>query len=154
MAHVEAFVAIEAPRQRVLTLVADQSLRDRFLPDGWRVTRLLTPKHDVVTSAMEVEAPIGPGVTTRVVQILSLSEDEVVEGPPTADNFVTTWSLRDDDSMSSGPPRGTLVRLQTEFSYGGAIGDFFARRKLRQAYGQMLARLKAVAEADSTPDGR
>lgn len=153
MARVEAFVAIETPRQRVLALIADQSLRERFLPDGWRVTRLLTPKHDVVTSAMEVEAPIGPGVTTRVVQILSLSEDEVVEGPSTAENFVTTWTLRDDDSMSSGPPRRTLVRLQTEFSYGGAIGDFFARRKLRKAYGQMLARLKALAEREQAEEG-
>jgi hypothetical protein len=148
MATVQSFVAIHAPQALVLRLVADQSQRSRFLPEGWRVMRLITPRHDVVTSAMEVETDVGPGATMRVVQVLGLRDDQVVEGPPTADNFVTTWTVREEVDAPLDDQPSTLVGLHTEFTYGGLIGDFFARRRLARAYAEMLARLKAVAEAD------
>ena len=62
-----------------------------------------------------------------------------MESPPAADNYITTWTVRDSGA-------GCQVFLHTDFSYGGFIGEFFARRRLREAYRQMLLRLKALAE--------
>ncbi len=41
----------------------------------------------------------------------------------------------------------SIVQVEMQLSYGGPIGEFFARRRLRRALREMLQRLKAIAEA-------
>ena len=148
MATARASIAIEAPKGAVFALIRDQAQRRRFLPDGWRQLRTLSEQTDVVGSRMEVEARLGPGLTTQVIEILEMTEDQIVEGPPTRDNFITTWTLGE----SGG---GTIVELETVFSYGewfefALFGEWLVKRRLRRAHRQMLQRLKAVAEGAST----
>jgi hypothetical protein len=150
LAQVVASIAVDAAPSRVFGLIRDQGQRERFLPDGWRFRRFLSEHHQGFGAAMEVEASIGPRPTAQVIQVQVVMEDGAdlrqVESPPTADNYVTTWTVRGRDG-------GSVVFLHTEFDYGGLIGEFFARRRLRGAYAQMLARLKALAEADQRFQG-
>jgi hypothetical protein len=143
LAEVLASIEIEAPAARVLALICDLGVRARILPDGWRVLRVLGDRRGGIGAAVELEARIGPAPTVQVIQVQTIVESDgrhqVIESPPTADNYITTWTVRDQD-------RGADVFLHTEFEYGGFIGEFFAKRRLRAAYGQMLARLKALAE--------
>ena len=133
------WVAVAAAPEALLALIRDQSQRHRFLPDGWRVLRLLTDDHSSVGSRMEIEARFGPATTPRVVQLLEMGDDFVTEGPPGGDNFLTTWIVqaRGED---------TIVQAEVLFKYGGLIGEFFTRKSLRRDLRQMLQRLKAVAE--------
>jgi ribosome-associated toxin RatA of RatAB toxin-antitoxin module len=147
LAQVQEAIAIAAPRQRVFALVRDQAQRHRFLPDGWRVVELLTDQHDRPGATMSVEAAIGPAPLPQVLQVQAVwsespggeGQSQLVESPPAADNYITTWTVRDHEE-------GSLVVLHTDFSYGGMVGEFFVRRRLRRAYRQMLSRLKAAAE--------
>jgi hypothetical protein len=143
LAEVLASVDIGAAPARVLALISDLSMRAQILPDGWRVLRFLSEHRGGVGAAIEVEARIGPQPTTHVIQIQTLLDSggqrQLIESPPPADNYLTTWTVRDGDG-------GTAVYLHTEFEYGGFIGEFLARRRLRRAHEQMLARLKALAE--------
>ena len=139
MAKVESFIDIATPREVVFDLVRDQAWRPRFLPDGWHFIGQLADQTEGAGSRMEIEWRLGPGRTQQVIETLSVSENQVVEGPPTADNFVTTWDVVED-------AQGTVVRLAMEFSYGGFIGEFLVRRQLRRAMRQMLQRLKQLAE--------
>lgn len=126
----------------------DQAQRERFLPDGWRFQRFITETHDELGATMALEASVGPAPTVEIMQLQLVREDEppgqsqLVESPPTADNYITTWTVRDRDGAS-------LVILHTEFSYGDMVAEFFVRRRLRKAYSQMLRRLKTVAELDA-----
>ncbi len=143
MAVVQEFVAIDAPREAVFRLIRDRAQRARFLPDGWRVIRLIGGRADAVGSAMEIEAQFGPGMTSHVIETYEITEDQLFEGPPPRDNYITTWTVGADE-------RATLVGLHTRFSYGDIFGEFFVRRRLRRAYRQQLQRLKAVAEAEAS----
>jgi hypothetical protein len=143
LAEVTAAIEVDAPASRVLALISDLGIRDRILPDGWRLLRVLGDQRGGVGAAMEIEAAIGPAPSLQVVQIQTLVDShgrhQVIESPPTADNYITTWTVRERDA-------GVVVFLHTEFEYGGLIAEFFAKRRLRTAYAQMLARLKALAE--------
>ena len=134
-------VAIEAPRDRVFDLVRDQSQRGRFMPDGWRLIRCLTPDTDRLGSQMEIEASIGP-TTRRVIETLALDADRLIEGPPAADNFVTTWTFLGQGSE-------TIVDLEMEFEYGGFLGELLIKRSLRRALTQQLLRLGGLASAET-----
>ncbi len=148
MAQLQEAITIDAPPAGVFALVRDQSQRERFLPDGWRFQRCLTEVHDEPGATMALEATIGPAPTLEVVQLQYLRLDEppgqsqLVESPPAADNYITTWTVRARNG-------GSLVILHTEFSYGDMLAEFFVRRRLRKAYAQMLRRLKTVAELDA-----
>ena len=139
MAEVVEWVAVAASPETLLALVRDQSQRHRFMADGWRVLRRLSQEPDAVGARMEIEAQIGPATTTHVVQLLEMGEDYVTEGPPGGENYMTTWIVqaRGED---------TIVQVEFIFSYGGLVGEFFARRKVRAALKQQLQRLKALAE--------
>lgn len=138
--EVVEWVAVAARPDVLLSLIKDQSQRHRFLPDGWRVLRLLTERHAGIGSGMEIEARFGPATTPRVVQILEIGDDFVTEGPPGGDNFLTTWIVqaRGED---------TIVQAEILFKYGGFVGEFFTRKGLRRDLKQMLQRLKAAAES-------
>lgn len=139
MAAVVEWVAVAASSQAVLALLRDYSQRERFLPDGWRYLRTVGEQHGV-GAQMEIEMRIGPGPTTHLVQLLSAGDDFIDEGPPGGENYLTTWTVqaRGED---------TIVQVEMRFSYGGLVGEFFVRRRLRRALRQMLQRLKALAEA-------
>ena len=139
MAAVVEWVAVAAEPQALLALVRDYSQRDRFLPDGWRYLRVIGEERGV-GAQMELEMRIGPAPTTHVVQLLSQGDDFIDEGPPGGENYLTTWTVqaRGED---------TVVQVEMRFTYGGLVGEFFVRRRLRQALRQMLQRLKALAEA-------
>lgn len=139
MAEVVEWVAVAARPDVLLALVRDQSQRHCFLPDGWRVLRLVGEHHARIGSQMEIEARFGPGTTPRAVQILEMGDDFVTEGPPAGDNFLTTWIVqaRGED---------TIVQAEVLFKYGGFIGEWLTRKSLRRDMRQMLQRLKAVAE--------
>jgi uncharacterized protein YndB with AHSA1/START domain len=149
LAQVQEAITIAAPRARVFALVRDQAQRHRFLPDGWRVVGLLTEQHDRPGATMSLEAAVGPAPLAQTLQLQVVwaespdraGQSQLVESPPAADNYVTTWTVRDHDG-------GSLVVLHTDFSYGGMVGEFFVRRRLRRAYRQMLSRLKALAESE------
>jgi hypothetical protein len=139
LAEVVEWIAVAATPERLLQLIRDRSQRHRFMPDGWRFLRLLSEETDEVGACMEIEAQIGPAPLPQVIQLLEMGDDYVTEGPPGGENYMTTWIVqsRGDD---------TIVQVETLFSYGGLIGNFFARRNLRRALKQQLRRLKAVAE--------
>ena len=139
MAYVVEWLAVAAAPQAALALIRDRSQRARFLPDGWRLLRSLNEQPEAVGSSMEIEARIGPMPTTHVVQLLELGDDYVLEGPPAGENYLTTWTVqaRGEDA---------IVQAEMEFSYGGLIGEYFVRRRLRKALRQMLQRLKAIVE--------
>ena len=126
--------------ETLLGLVRDYSKRRLFQAEGWRCLRVLGEQAAGPGATMEVEARIGPAPTVHVVQLLDAGEDYVVEGPPAGDNYVTTWTVqaRGEDA---------IVQVEMAFTYGGLVGEFFVRRRLRRALREMLRRLKAVAEA-------
>ena len=142
MAEVVEWVAVAARPDVLLLLIRDQRQRHHFLPDGWRVLRLIGEEHGVIGSAIEMEARLGPGRTPYVLQILEMGDDFVTEGPPAGDNFLTTWIVQ-------AQGEDTIVQAEVLFKYGGIVGEFFTRRSLRRDLKQMLQRLKAVAEARS-----
>ncbi len=141
---VREVVGVRAPLAVLRRLVLDRAQRERFLPEGWRVYRQLSERTDVVGASMELVTNVGGG-PSQVVTLLEFGDDHVVEGPPTADNFISTWTFREYDD-------GTLVMLETEFSHGGGwldfplLGEWFVARRLRKAHQEMLLRLAAVAE--------
>jgi hypothetical protein len=139
MAEVVEWVAVAARPDVLMALIRDQSQRHRFLPDGWRVLRLLTDDHAAIGSRMEIEARFGPATTPRVQQILEMGDDFITEGPPGGDNFLTTWIVqaRGED---------TIVQAEVLFKYGGFLGEFFTRKGIRRDLKQMLQRLKVAAE--------
>lgn len=138
MAEVVEWVAVAGAPETLLHLIRDYSQRHRFLPDDWRVLRVLaaTPGPG---AQMELETRIGPAATTQVVQLLRSGDDYIDEGPPGGENYLTTWTVqaRGED---------TIVQVEMRFSYGGLVGEYFVRRRLRRALRQMLQRLKAIAE--------
>jgi hypothetical protein len=123
----------------LLTLIGDYAQRQRFLPDGWRVLSRYGERSGV-GAQMEIEARIGPGATTHLVQLLSQGDDFIDEGPPGGENYLTTWTVqaRGEDA---------IVQVEMRYRYGGLVGEFFVRKRLRRALRQMLQRLKALAEA-------
>lgn len=139
MAYAVESLAVAATPEAVLELIKDHSKRGRFLPDGWRVLRNLATQPGAPGAAMEIEARIGPAPTTHVFQLLQAGDDYVIEGPPAGENYVTTWTVQ---------PRGedTVVQVEMQFFYGGLLGEFFVRRRIRRALRKMLERLKAAAE--------
>ena len=137
MATIHAAVAIEAPKDRVFALVRDQAQRGRFLPDGWRFVGTVTEATDQIGSQMEVEMPIGPSVR-RLIETLAITDNELYEGPPDGEPFLTKWTLVDAGSE-------TLVDLQMEFEYGGWLGELFVKRRLQKALAQQLIRLGQAA---------
>ena len=139
MAEVVEWVAVAGRPETLLALIRDYSQRQRFLPDGWRYVRGYGVTSGI-GAQMEIEARIGPGVTTHVVQLLSEGDDFIDEGPPGGENYLTTWTVqaRGED---------TIVQVEMRFRYGGLVGEFFVRKRLRRALREMLQRLKALAEA-------
>jgi hypothetical protein len=139
LAAVVEWAAVAARPETLLALIRDYPQRPRFLPDGWRCLRFFGETKGV-GAQMEIELRIGPGATTHVVQLLSEGDDFIDEGPPGGENYLTTWTVqaRGEDS---------IVQVEMRFSYGGPVGEFFVRRRLRSALRQMLQRLKALAEA-------
>jgi uncharacterized protein YndB with AHSA1/START domain len=146
LARVRAAVAIESPFERVFALVRDQAQRHRFLPDGWRFIQCVTPVTNQAGSQMEIETDFGLRVR-RLIEILALEEEgevvKLVEGPPGAENFISTWTL-----AARGPE--TLVELEMDFTYGGFLGEFFIKRRLHRALMQHLLRLGIAAREDYT----
>ena len=140
MAEVVEWIAVASTPETLLGLIRDQRQRHRFLPEGWRFLRQLTPQTTGIGAAMEIEASIGPGLSTHVVQVLQAGDDFVTEGPPGGDNFMTTWIVQ-------AKGEDTIVQVEVLFTYGGLIGEYFARRKLRRALKDQLRKLKAIAEA-------
>ena len=53
---------------------------------------------------------------------------------------MTTWIVQ-------AKGEDTIVQVEVLFHYGGLIGEYFARRKLRRALKDQLQKLKAIAEA-------
>lgn len=139
MSEVVEWVRVAASPDALLQLIRDQSQRHRFMPDGWRVLRLLGEPNDAIGARMEVEARLGPGTTPRVVQILEMGDDFVTEGPPGGDNFLTTWLVQPSAEDS-------IVQVEVLFKYGGIVGEFLVRKGLRRDLKQQLQRLKTVAE--------
>jgi hypothetical protein len=139
LAEVVEWAAVAARPETLLGLIRDYSQRHRFLPEGWRYLRPLGETRPGVGAQMEIEARIGPAVTTHVVQLLSEGDDFIDEGPPGGENYLTQWTVqaRGEDA---------IVQVEMQFSYGGLVGEFFARRRLRWALREMLLRLKAIAE--------
>jgi ribosome-associated toxin RatA of RatAB toxin-antitoxin module len=140
LAEVVEWVAVAARPETLLGLIRDYSKREQFLPDGWRYLRALGATSTGVGAQMEIEARIGPGPVTQVVQLLSEGDDFIDEGPPGGENYYTQWTVqaRGEDA---------IVQVEVRFEYGGFVGEFFARRGLRRALRQMLQRLKSIAEA-------
>jgi hypothetical protein len=175
LAEVVEWVAVASDPATLLGLIRDYSQRQRFLPEGWRVLRPLSQVTAGVGAQIEIEARIGPGATTHVLQLLAEGDDFVDEGPPAGENYFTQWTVqaRNEDDFEDGghphaPAKGrfdlfgeaegytavrvveryeTIVQVEMRFSYGGFIGEFFARKRLRRALREMLQRLKAIAEA-------
>jgi hypothetical protein len=139
LAEVVEWLVVAASREAVLALLRDYSQRDRFLPHGWRCLRRFGPASGI-GAQVELEAFIGPAPTSHLVQLLSEGDDFIDEGPPGGENYLTTWTVqaRGED---------TIVQVEMRFTYGGLVGEFFVRRRLRRALRQMLQRLKMVAEA-------
>jgi Polyketide cyclase / dehydrase and lipid transport len=139
MAYVVEWIAAAAAPEAVLNLIRDRSQRGRFLPDGWRMLRSLSEQPAAIGSNMEIEARIGLMPTTHVVQLLEFGDDYILEGPPAGENYLTTWTVqaRGEDA---------IIQAEMQFSYGGLIGEYFVRRRLRTALRQMLQRLKAIVE--------
>jgi hypothetical protein len=139
LAAVVEWVAVAAEPEAVLALVRDYSRRERFLPEGWRCLRIIGEERGV-GAQMEVEMRIGPAPTTHIVRLLSEGDDFIDEGPPGGENYLTTWTAqaRGED---------TVVQVEMRFAYGGPIGEYFVRRRLRRSLRQMLGHLKAVVEA-------
>jgi hypothetical protein len=140
LAEVVEWVAVAATPETLLGLIRDQRQRHRFLPDGWERLRLLDDRSGAPGSRMELKARYGPGLMPRVVQLLEMGDDFVTEGPPGGDNFLTTWIVQTKGEDS-------IVQAEVLFKYGGFIGEYFVRKRLRADLQQMLQRLKAVAEA-------
>jgi len=140
LAEVVEWVAIASTPEILLGLIRDHRQRHRFLPEGWRFLRQLTPETRGIGAAMEIEASIGPGTSTHVVQVLQAGDDFVTEGPPGGDNLMTTWIVQ-------AKGEDTIVQVEVLFHYGGLVGEYFARRKLRRALKDQLRKLKAIAEA-------
>ena len=140
MAEVIEWVAVAARPETLLALIRDYSQRSRFLPEGWRYLRPLSETTAGVGAQIEIEARIGPAATTHVVQLHSEGDDFIDEGPPGGENYLTQWTVqaRGEDAV---------VQVEMRFEYGGPVGEFFARRRLRRALRSMLRRLKAIAEA-------
>lgn len=140
MAEVVEWIAIAASPPALLDLIRDQRQRHRFLPEGWQVLRVLDDRSGAIGSRMEMRARYGPGLMPRVVQILEMGDDFMTEGPPGGDNFLTTWIVqaRGED---------TIVQVEVIFRYGGIVGEYFVRKRLRVDLQQLLQRLKATAEA-------
>jgi hypothetical protein len=138
---VQEFIAIAAPREAVFDLIRDQSQRARFLPDGWRFLGTLSEQSDGLGSQMEVEWQIGPRPLQQVIETLAVSDNQVIEGPPGGDNYVTTWTVGEDATA-------TLIGLHMRFEYGDFLSEFFVKRRLHRAFRQQLQRLKQVAECD------
>lgn len=176
MVEVVEWLAVAARPETLLGLIRDYSQRHRFLPEGWRYLRPLSEATAGVGAQIEIEARIGPAATTHVLQLLSEGEDFVDEGPPGGENYLTQWTVQargEDDSEVGGlahaPAEGpfesfsdaetpadtirevwrptTIVQVEMQFSYGGFVGEFFARKRLRRALRGMLQRLKTIAEA-------
>ena len=145
MASVSRLIPVFASKEALLALIRDQAQRRRFLPDGWTFHRTLTDGTDQVGSQMEIDAWIGPGPVRQLVQVLAIDENHVVEGPPTADNYVTTWTVAPEGER-------TWVQLEMRFQYNDLMGEFFVKRRLRKAFRQALERLKALAEAQPTAE--
>jgi hypothetical protein len=139
LAAVAEWAPVAASPRAVLALLRDYSQRERFLPDGWRCLRTIGEERGV-GAQMELEMRIGPAPTTHLVQLLSEGDDFIDEGPPGGENYLTTWTVqtRGED---------TIVQVEMRFAYGGLVGEFFVRKRLRRALRQMLQRLKALAEA-------
>jgi hypothetical protein len=139
VAEVIEWVAVAAAPERLLALIRDYSQRSRILPDGWRYRRGFGEQQGI-GAQMELEMRIGPAPTTHLVQLLSEGEDFIDEGPPGGENYLTTWTVqaRGEDA---------IVQVEMRFRYGGLVGEYFVRRRLRRALRQMLQRLKALAEA-------
>jgi hypothetical protein len=139
LAEVVEWVAVAGKPETLLALIRDYSQRQRFLPDDWRVLRVVGASAGL-GAQMELEARIGPAATTQIVQLLREGDDYIDEGPPGGENYLTTWTVqaRGED---------TIVQVEMRFRYGGLIGEFFVRKRLRRALRQMLQRLKAIPEA-------
>jgi hypothetical protein len=140
LAEVVEWVTVAARPETLLDIIRDYSQRHRFLPEGWRYLRPLSETIAGVGAQMEIETKIGPAPTTQVVQLHREGDDFIDEGPPAGENYWTQWTVQ-----SQG--EDTIVQVEMRFTYGGLIGEFFARRRLRRALRDMLRRLKATAEA-------
>jgi hypothetical protein len=140
VAEVVEWAAVAARPETLLGVIRDYSQRHRFLPKGWRYLRPLSETTAGAGAQMEIEAKIGPAATTHVVQLHREGDDFIDEGPPAGENYWTQWTVQ-----SQG--EDTIVQVEMRFTYGGLIGEFFARRRLRRALRDMLRRLKATAEA-------
>lgn len=140
MAEVVEWVAVAARPEALLGLIRDYSQRHRFLPAGWRYLRSLSETTAGAGAQIEIEARIGPAATTHVVQLHSEGEDFIDEGPPGGENYLTQWTVQ-------AKGEDAIVQVEMRLEYGGTVGEFFARRRLRRALRSMLGRLKAIAEA-------
>jgi hypothetical protein len=174
LTEVVEWVAVASTPETLLGLIRDYSQRHRILPEGWRYLRPLSEVTSGVGAQIEIKARIGPIATTQVLQLHSEGDDFIDEGPPGGENYLTQWTVqaRGEDNFEDGgypqaPTKGpfesfpkadaasvselrrptSIVQVEMQFMYGGLLGEFFARRRIRRALREMLQRLKAIAEA-------
>jgi len=133
-------VAVASTPETLLGLIRDYSQRHRFLPEGWRYLRPLSAVTSGVGAQIEIKARIGPIATTQVLQLHNEGDDFIDEGPPGGENYLTQWTVQ-------AKGEDAIVQVEMQFMYGGLMGEFFARRRIRRALREMLQRLKAIAEA-------
>jgi carbon monoxide dehydrogenase subunit G len=134
-------VDIQAPPARVLGLIADLGERRRFLPDAWRF--IGTSEDPDGRIQIEFEAAIGPLPLHYVIRTLLVGENQVVEGAPGGYNYVTTWTVTPYEN-------GSVLQMEMQFEYGGFLGEFLVKRRLRKAYREKLLKLKRLAEESIT----
>ena len=139
MAEVVEWVVVAARPEALLSLIRDQKQRHRFLPEGWRYLRQLSTETTGIGAAMEIEASIGL-VPRRTWCRCSKRGTTSSPSPPGRDNLMTTWIVQ-------AKGEDTIVQVEVLFHYGGIVGEYFARKKLRRALKEELRKLKAVAEA-------
>jgi len=176
LAEVVEWVVVASTPETLLGLIRDYSQRHRFLPEGWRYLRPLSEVTSGAGAQIEIKARIGPIATTHVLQLHREGDDFIDEGPPGGENYLTQWTVQsrgEDDFEDGGDPQApaegrfepypqaetpaatvreawrpmSVVQVEMQFMYGGLMGEFFARRRIRRALREMLQRLKAIAEA-------
>jgi len=135
----------------VYRLVADLAQYARYAPPNVRCGRALTPYTDQPGARIELRLRLcGLLWQRRVLQLHALEPPCcAIVGPPDASEFLARWTL-------AAEPPGTVVTLSTDLIPPGGLlapaAPLIAWRLTalaRRAHGEVLARLKRVAEQDA-----
>jgi hypothetical protein len=141
---------VGAPPEAVYRLVADLAQYARYAPTNLRCGRALTSYTDEPGARIELRLRlVGPLWQHRVLQLHALEPPCcAIVGPPDASAFLTRWTL-------AAEPPGTVVTISTDLGPPGGLlapaAPLIAWRLTalaRRTQGDVLARLKQVAEQD------